>query len=218
MTTRTHLAKQEEAQTETGVQARAADPGGPTSGQLWVNTTSKILKYYTGSAIVGIGGAGGGGGSLQWIEDTNSPPATVENTQQVYTFDAVLAQSLYAAIRVPNGYVTGSQINLRPVWYSADTSGNVLIKTIATLIRAATDAITSTTNQRTSTNSAVTVSAGTVNEPQVPVCDLTSSTGTINSVAVAAGDLILVQLTRDATDTATGVAKVLPYATEVTFG
>lgn len=217
MTTRTHLAKQEEAQTESGVQARAADPGAPTSGQLWINTTSNQLKRYTGSATVGIGGSGGGGGSLQWIEDALAPIPLVENSQQVYSFEPVLGQSLYAAIRVPNGYIAGSQINMRPVWYSADTSGTVLIKTVATLIRAATDAVSSTTNQRTSANTAVTVSAGTVNEPQVPVCDLTSSTGTINSVSVAAGDLILVRLTRDTGDTATGAAKVLLFATEVTF-
>lgn len=54
MTTRTHLAKQEEAQTETGVQYRAADPVSPVTGQVWINTTTKLIKYYNGATVVVI--------------------------------------------------------------------------------------------------------------------------------------------------------------------
>jgi hypothetical protein len=76
--------------------------------------------------------------------------------------------------------------------------------------------MSSTTNQRTSTNAAVTVSAGTVNEPQALALDLSSSSGQINAVSIAAGDIILVKLTRG-TDTATGDASVPVNCAEVTF-
>lgn len=162
-------------------------------------------------------GGGGGGGSLQWIEDANAPTALVENSRRIYAYQAGLAQILWATIAVPNGYVAGSPINLRMGFYSPDSSGNVLIKTVATLNRIGTDAVSSTTNQRTSTNAAVTLGAGTVNKFQAVVMDLSSSTGQINGVAVSPGDEILVQLTRDASDTATSDAKVAVYKAEPTF-
>jgi hypothetical protein len=128
-----------------------------------------------------------------------------------------VSQYLYAAVRVPNSYTAGSQINLRGMFYGNATSTTVLMQTLATLIRTGTDAVSSTTNQRTSTNSAVTL-ATTANRPNAFVCDLTSSTGTINSVSVSAGDLILIRLTRDtSTDTATVDAMFPPYSSEVTF-
>lgn len=87
---------------------------------------------------------------------------------------------------------------------------------MATLIRTGTDAVTSTTNQRTSTNSAVTLGAGTVDIPQAVDCDLTDSSGDINSVAVSGGDLIEVELTRG-TDTGTSDLSVPAWGAEVTF-
>jgi hypothetical protein len=93
----------------------------------------------------------------------------------------------------------------------------VLIQSVATLIRAETDAISSITNQRTSTNSAVTLAAGTVNEPQRVTLDLTSSIGEINSVAVSAGDLILVALQRADSDTSTAAAYFIEQSAEATF-
>lgn len=158
---------------------------------------------------------GGGGGSLQWIEDVNAPTPLVENSQRVYSFENLLAQALYAAIRVPNGYTAGSPIKLRMVFYNAGSSGNVLMNSVATLIRTGTDAVSSTTNQRTSTNAAVTLGAGTVNKPQAVIMDLTDSGGLVNGVAVAAGDLLLVKLQRD-TDTAATDTKVPVYGAEVT--
>lgn len=159
---------------------------------------------------------GGGGGSLQWVEDANSPTPIVENAMQVYAFQSALAQALYALIRVPNGYVAGSPIKLRSVWYGPDSSGTALINAVATLIRPGTDLITSTTNQRTTTNAAVTQSAGTANKPQDLVLDISSSTGQINAVSVSAGDLIQVKLRRD-TDTGASDLKVPVYGAEVTF-
>lgn len=217
MAIHTHLIKQEEAQTENGVQLRAADPGAPVTNQLWVNTTSKLIKYYDGASIKVLGSSGGGGGSLQWIEDANAPLALIENGRRIYAFQQVLAQVLWAVIAVPTGYIAGNQILLKMAFYSPDSAGNVLIKTISTLNRVGTDAVTSTANQRTSTNTTVTLAAGTVNKFQALSLDLTSSVGQINGVAVSPGDEILVQLTRDNGDTATSDAKVAVYKAEATF-
>jgi|TARA_Y100000310_G_scaffold239032_1_gene242580 hypothetical protein len=33
-----------------GIQILASDPGSPTTGQVWYNSTTNTLKYYNGSA------------------------------------------------------------------------------------------------------------------------------------------------------------------------
>ena len=190
--------------------------GAAQDGDIYYNSTADKARLYANGAWGYIGG-GGGGSSLDWIEDADAPVASFEYSQRVYGFEDALTQNLYSAVRVPSTYTAGGQINLRGVFYANGTSNTVLFSTVATLIRTGTDAVTSTTNQRTSTNSAVTL-AVTANRPNSFVCDLTSSTGTINSVAVSAGDVILVKLFRDtATDTSTATAMFPPYSTEVTF-
>lgn len=181
---------------------------------IWV-TDQKVAQVSDGTNWVNLGGGGGGGG-LEWLEDANAPIASIANNIQVFSFAATLGQSLYALLKVPNAYAGGTQIRLRLDFYSPDSSGDALMQTVATLVRQGTDLISSTTNQRTSTNSAVTLSGGTVNIPQAVTLDLTSSTGTINSVAVAAGDYIKIQLTRG-TDTATSDLQVPKSGADVTF-
>lgn len=163
------------------------------------------------------GGSGGGGGSsIIWEELALAPTASFDNNVKLWVFEQGLTQYLYTVIRVPASYTAGNQINLRGLFYSAGTSNNALLQTLATLIRAETDAISSTTNQRTSTNAAVTLSAGSANEPQKVVFDLTSASGQINSVSVAAGDLIIVRLTRGS-DTSANDINFIANASEVTF-
>lgn len=159
---------------------------------------------------------GGGGGSLKWVEDTNPPNPVVENHDQVYSFQSGLAQTLFARIKVPSSYVSGKPINLRIAFYSPDTSGTALIQTVSTLIRHGSDVVSSTTNQRTSVNGALTLTSFTASIPQSLVLDLSDSTGKINAVSVSADDYILIELTRG-TDTATSDVKVPVYAAEVTF-
>lgn len=178
-----------------------------------------LAKAYidTGSTLVGIGG-GGGGAAVNWIEQELAPVYVIENELDVFSFEDALDQYLYAYVKVPASYTAGSQVKLLSQFYSSGTSGTILLQTRATLIRNGVDVVTSTTNQRTSTNSAVTLSAGTVNEPQFVEFDLSSTTGAINSVALAANDLIKIRLTRNTTtDTATASAQFLPTTSEVTF-
>lgn len=185
------------------------------AGTIVYATDQTKLYVDNGSSLIGIGG-GGGGGSLSWAEGNPSPTAVfLASGLMVYEFVDAESQSMTAAFLVPSSYTAGAQINLRTQIYSADTSGNILFQTVTTLIRAATDVITSTTNQRTSTNSAITLSAGTANEPQSVVCDLTSSTGQVNAVSVAAGDLLIIKFTRG-TGTATGSGFWITYGSEVT--
>lgn len=189
--------------------------GAAEAGDIYYNTTLSKVRVYT-NAWGSLGG-GGGGSSLNWIEDAAAPLASFEYSQLVYSFMDAETQFLYAAVRVPSTYSAGSQINLRGLFYANATANTVLMQTLATLIRTGTDAVSSTTNQRTSTNSAITL-ATTANKPNSFVCDLTDSGGQINGVGVSAGDLILVRLTRDtATDTSTADAVFPPYCSEVTF-
>lgn len=173
------------------------------------------LSRWVPAAGAGSGGGGMGGFPVKWIADVGAPLSLQENFLQVWEFESALGQVLYAVYKVPASYAAATALSMRFQWYSAGTSGTVLMKTTATLIRAATDTVSSTTNQRVSTNSAITVSAGTVNEPQTVAADLTSSTGTINSVAVSAGDLIIIKIERDAADTATATAKLIADSAEV---
>ena len=172
------------------------------------------LTRWVPAAGSGAGGGGMGGFPVKWLAQTNAPVYAEANNLALYQFVNGGAQSLYCAYKVPASYSAGTALSLRFHWYSAGSSNNVLMQTVSTLIRNGTDAVTSTTNQRTSTNSAVTLSAGTVNEPQVVSADITSSIGQINGVAVSSGDLIIVRLTRG-TDTSSDDVNLIADSAEV---
>ncbi len=192
----------------------AQRPVSPSAGMIRFNTDLTAFETYNGTAWV-RGGSGGAGGGIEWIEDDLPPVSMVANNMRLWKFEATLGQKLYTLFKVPSGYTAGQQINLKSLFYSPGSSGNVYFKTTTTLIRTATDAITSTTNQRTSSQGAVTLGAGTVNKAQGITCDLTDATGQINSVAVAAGDLLLIQFFRYDSDTATDEAYLFPEQSEV---
>lgn len=166
----------------------------------------------------GGGGSGGGGGiSVSWLQDENAPTRSFRDGVQTYSFGAGLGQKLFGLMYVPSTYSAGGPISLRMTAFTASTANSFLMQTVATLVDvSAGDPITTTTNQRTSTNSAVAVSGSTVNDPLALVFDLTDTTGRINSVAVAGGDLIKIQISRVA-DTVTGDVELLADAYEVTI-
>lgn len=190
----------------------------PRDTQIYV-TALGINKTLDDAITDGdIGGSGGGGVNLNWVQDTPGPILEVDSGTLILTarFVAAITQSLVTGFRVPDNYQAGKPIKLKLPFYSNDTTGNVLMQTVATLIRNSTDVVTTTTNQRTSTNSAVTLGAGTQNETQTVTFDLTDTSGQINSVAVAVGDFIKIQLKRG-TDTAVSDANVWPDAYSVTL-
>jgi hypothetical protein len=194
------------------------DSGKPAAGNagraVWLTDLSTAV-IDDGATWQALGG-GGSGGALRFIEASNSPIRTFENEIDVYSFSPGLSQQLYLSVRVPQSYVAGRQIRLRILWTCASTANNALIASTSTLIRSEVDVISSTTNQRNSTNSAVTMSAGNANEPQKVILDLTSSTGQINSVSVTAGDLIKVRIYESGSTCANDI-KLIPDASEVTF-
>ncbi len=161
-------------------------------------------------------GGGGGGGSLRFIEGSNAPIKTFENEIEVYEFTPGLGQALYLAIRVPNSYQGGNQINLRIHLYCAATSGDALLNAVATLISAEADDISSTANQRTTTNTAITMSAANDNEVQRVTLDISSSIGEINSTVIGANDLIKVKIQESSSTVASSI-KLIPDSAEVTF-
>jgi len=195
----------------------AGKPAAGNAGRIIFVTDLLTFLGDNGSGFVPLGG-GGAGGSLKWVEDGPSPEMIKEANVEVYTYSLEDAgsQALYAMIRVPTSYVAGRPVSLKIPVYSIDASGTFLIQSVSTLIRMGTDTFSSTTNQRTSTNSAITASGANQNIPQSVILDLTSTTGQINSVSVTAGDYIIVKLQRG-TDTATSAVRALTFASEVTL-
>jgi len=203
--------------THKGVASLAKTAGTALFGAVTLTEGAGISITQVGNALTLAATSSGGGGSLQWVEGPSAAPLpeTTAQGDQVYQYLAGGGQDLFALVRVPNGYTAGSQIRMRALAYAPGVAGNLLMLTQATLIRTGTDPVTSTTNQRTSTNTAFTV-PGTANVPTAIVFDLSSATGQINAVAVAAGDLIRVRLYRD-TDTLADDAALPVYGFEVSF-
>lgn len=149
-----------------------------------------------------------------WNVESGGPVEDFENNLKVYLFEDALTQKIAAVFRVPSFYIAGSQINLRMLGYSATGSLTNKLTATTTLLEPGSSAATSTTNQHTSTNSAVTNTVA--NQIESHVMDLTDGSGEINSVAVAAGDLLLIEVERDtATDTDTATMRVIADASEV---
>lgn len=198
----------------------AAKGSAAADGDAYYNTTDDVVRVYQNGVWTDLGsgsGGGGGGSSLKWIEGLASALPTYEHGVEAYLFESGGGQSLYALVKVPASYIPGNPINLRTSFYSPDVVGTVLLQAIATLIRTGQDAISSSTNQHTSTNSALDLSTSALaDKPYAVDLDLSSSDGEINNVAVSPGDLIKVQLMRG-TDTAASDVRALVYGSEVTF-
>jgi len=179
-------------------------------------TALSLNKTLNAAITAGDIGGSSGSGALVWVDGATGPTIVFQFATKTYGFASGESQTELCLIQVPSGYTAGKQIKMRTKFYSPDSSGTALLQSISTLVRTGTDAISSTTNQRTSTNSAITLSSGTVNKPQAIVHDLTDTSGQINGVAVSAGDLILVTIQRG-TDTATSDLQALLDASGVTF-
>lgn len=199
------------------VDGQASTPANPSAGfyKMYIKDDGRAYMLNSSGVESGLG-SGGGGGSLRFIEGPNAPIKTFENEIDVYEFEPGLGQNLFLSIRVPATYVPGLPINLRILWTCSATSGNALINAVATLIRSEVDEITSTSNTRVTTNSAVAMSAANDLEPQKVVLDISSSIGQINAVAISAGDLIKVKI-QESSSTVGSAIKLIPDACEVTF-
>jgi hypothetical protein len=196
-------------------------PANPAAGfvSVYPKADNKLYILTSAGLETAVGTGGGGGSAVQWVESLDAPESAIDLNLSTYKFPDGLTQALYALVKVPTSYVAGSPIKMLVTPYSYDAAtSTMLINAISTLIRSGVDALDSTTNQRTTTNTAIAIGAATVKIPQAATLDLTSAIGQINGVAVAAGDLIQVQLQRDfANDTSTNDVFVPVYGAEVTF-
>lgn len=192
--------------------------GAGAAGNVYFNTTTGKPRNHTGTAWANLTNSIPGL-QIKWDEGPESPPASFANNVKTYTFQQNAAGNsgfLYALMKVPGTYVPGNQINLLTTMITSGTTNTLKLETLATLIRAGIDLISTTTNQRTSTNTALTQSAPTQNIVRAVTLDLTDSTGKINGVSVAAGDLILIRLQRG-TGTSSNSFSTQVDGSEVTF-
>jgi hypothetical protein len=196
---------------------QGSDPATPAAGKkvIYAKTDGLVYTIDDAGSVTPIG-SGGGAGSIRFIEGANSPIRTQESGFEYYEYEPGLGQQLTVLLPVPSGYVAGKPIKVKIKWACASTSGDALINAVATLIRAEVDAYTSTTNQRTTTNTAITMTADNDDELQNVVLDVSSATGEINSVAISALDAIKIDIQESSSTVADNI-KFFFDLTEVTF-
>lgn len=182
--------------------------------KIWLSTLSERLDQ---AITNGDLSSGGGGGSFVWglDSDANAAVEDLEFSQKIFRFASGLAQTVYGVVKVPTSYKAGKPIKIKIDLYSPGTSNTILLQAVASLIRKGTDAAGSTTNQRTTTNTAITLGAP-ANRLNEAVLDISDSTGKINGVSVSPGDEIEVKLSRG-TDTDTNDIRLRAYGAEETF-
>lgn len=194
--------------------AAVIEGAGLTLDQATAFPSNNTGQLYEAIQIV-AGAAGGGGAGAQWQPSPgNAPLSAEENGGQVYLFESGQSSKCTLFLKVPEGYTAGRQITCKIGHYSPASSLTQLLRSVTTLIRKNQDAVDSTTNQHTSTNAALTNTVA--NQLRISTLDLTDSSGEVNSVAVAAGDLLKVDLYRD-TDTDSEDIRFMPSVTEPKF-
>lgn len=188
-------------------------------GKIYRTTDSNtfwLLKHQTGPVFQALGGGGGGGGVI--LEGGTSFPVPIQTNEydtEVFKFTNGGTESVYWRCKLPNSYTAGTQVFLYLTYYSPDTSNTLLISSTSYLKRPATDAASSVANSYTSTNAAVTLS-GASELLRTVVLDISNASGQINSVALAAGQDILVRIFRG-TDTSTSDARIVARSGDPKF-
>jgi len=186
-------------------------PTQPTAGTPSADTDFLTLGFANSTYCKG-------GYGFTWNPKAGSAPLEdFENGEKIYEFQNNVTQFLVAFIKVPEGYVAGTQIKLYIGYYTSSTTNNVFLVTDTYLIRESTDAVTSTTNKHDSTNTEDTNGSPGSRYNKVEL-DLTDADGEINSVAVSAGDMLRVELTRDWGNESTpdtNDTKVIPSSSEI---
>lgn len=168
------------------------------------------VKY---GAVIG-GGSGSGCGSIEWhLHSDGGPIEQTQFNEKVFEFADGAGQKLVAYVKVCAGYTPGNPLTLKILQYSPSASDTMLFTALTTLIRVGTDAIDTSTNQHTSTNSAITNTLA--NQARGVTLDLDDSgNGEINSVSVGANDILRIEISRGAgTDTAD--IRFVPNGTEI---
>lgn len=195
----------------------AVDPAAPGAGKKRFFFKGDVAYFRNqGGTTIPIGSGGGGGGGANWYpEPGNAPVESVENGEKVWLFEQGLGQKLTLWVKVPQGYLAGSQIKMYLGAYSPSSSDQWKLQTVTTLIRKNNDAVTSVANQLTANTGDITNTVA--NQYRELLVNLTSAIGQVNSVGVSPGDLLKIELTRivpGGTEDTNDV-RFLPSSTEV---
>lgn len=146
--------------------------------------------------------------------DGTAPIQAEENGVRVWKFEAGKSQELVGFLKVPKNYEIGRQISLGAMQYSPASSGNHLLSATSYLVRKNTDAVGSTANSHSSTNTALTNTVA--NQYRENKIDITDANGKVNSQVVKPGDILRIALERG-TDTDTEDLRFVPGASEFNF-
>lgn len=197
-----------------------SDPAAPpNSGEVKMyNKGGLMFIRDNGGTITPVGSGGGGGGGLAWNEPAGlAPVSDEENSQEIYLFEQGQSQKLVTYVKVPESYIAGRQIFAYLGAYSPGTSNDWKMQIVTSLIRRDVDAVSSVTNQNTSDSGDKTNTVA--NQFRNLEIALTNSTGQINSVSVSPGDLLRLELTREAPAGTedTEDLRFVPTSTEVKF-
>lgn len=198
-----------------------ADPASPSAGKnrLYIASDGTFYRKDSSGTKTPVGAGGGGGGGIRWNPVSGSAPiADEEYSDQIYLFEQSAGQKLVAYLKVPESFISGRQIQLFLDAYSPSASNQWKVQATTTLIRKNLDAVDSTTNQKVANSGDKTNTVA--KQMRSLTLDLTGSDGTVNSVAVSAGDLLKVEITRIAPAGSEDTAdlRLIPNSTEVKFG
>ena len=193
-------------------------PAVGVTGRVVFVASVKLAYIDNGTLWVPMGGGAGGGAGGTWSPGDAGAVEASENGEKIFLFSSEDrgVQTLNLFLRIPQGYTAGQQIKAYLGAYSPSNTGTFFLKTLTTLVRKEVDAISSVTNQYSSTNAALTNTV--VDMLREVEFDLTDTSGEINGIAVSAGDVIKIELSRDNTDTDSAEIRVIPSSTEVKFG
>lgn len=202
---------------------QGSTPSTPSAGltKIYVKSSDNKVYLLGSNGIETPVGSGGGGSSLIWRDGDTAPMDESQDGIFIKSFSHLESQEMFLTVNIPSDYVTGTQITLRGgSFFTPATSGNVLLKSLTTLLRPSSTVIGTYTNQYTSTNTQLSVNAVANTLTNIGNIDLTNGSGAINSVAVLAGDKLIVKLFRDIASETSGIAnnaKVLINNLEIKF-
>ena len=176
------------------------------------DTDKKQSFLDTGSQWVPFG-AGGGGGSLKWVEGENTPDFSHKAPHDVYTFTENSGNVLRVLLYVPSGFASGTIPKLKCI-FTAPAAGTYVFDAKAYLMKADTTDLFTLGVPNTDTQGVV-VAGGEINTAKKVTFDLSDEVGEINSIAIDEEDLIYVELIR--TDVIAGDIDFLPNVTKDTY-
>jgi len=190
----------------------AAKPATGNAGRIIYNSTFNALNLDNGTAWVAVGSGGGVGAFLSMYPKPGGGPIEGEaGNLAFWEFEDEAAETLVCLLKVPEGYQAGQQIKLA-ITVESDEAGSaeLIMQSVTFLVRENTDSITSVTNSETDTAA---YSPASVVAREL-VLDLTDASGDINSIAVTAGDLLRIELSKP-TDASTNNIRLFQSLVEV---